>query len=153
MRGLMQLRRRNEGALNFLRSEVEDLFSKFFGEMPVEFAPGMPVPWVPQVDVQETEKDILVKADLPGIEPKDVEVTVENGTLILRGERKEEHEEKKNNYFRLERFHGNFYREVPLPVGADPEKIVANSSKGVVTVSIPKKPEVLPKKIPVKPLA
>jgi HSP20 family protein len=82
---------------------------------------------------------------------KDLVITVENNVLVLRGEKKEEKEEKKKNYHRLERFFGEFYREIPLPIGADTEKIAATSAKGVITITIPKKPEILPKKIAVKP--
>jgi HSP20 family protein len=103
------------------------------------------------VDVEETEKEIVVKADLPGVDPKDVEISVFDGSLVVKGEKKETKEEKKTNYHRVERFMGQFYREVPLPRGVDPEKIVAKSGQGVVTVTIPKKPEVLPKKVTIKP--
>jgi HSP20 family protein len=111
-----------------------------------------PLAWAPRVDVEETEKEVLVKADLPGVDPEDVEVTISNGVLVLRGEKKEEKEEKKTNYHRVERFVGTFYREVPLPTAAEPEKITATAAKGVITVTIPKKPETMAKKITVKPI-
>jgi HSP20 family protein len=132
-----------------LREEFGELVQRFFGEPLV--GNGGKVSWAPRVDIAETDKEIVVKADLPGVEAKDVEVSVMGGAVILRGERKEEREEKKKNYHRTERFVGQFYREIPLPSGADPDKIVASSTKGVVTVTIPKKPEVQPKKITVTP--
>jgi hypothetical protein len=92
---------------------------------------------------------IGVKADLPGIDAKDVEVSVMEGTLVLRGEKKEEKKEERKDYQRVERFAGQFYREIPLPPGTDPDKIAASSSQGVVTITIPKKPEVQPRKITV----
>jgi HSP20 family protein len=101
------------------------------------------------VDVEESDREILVKADLPGVDPKHVEISVENGVLTVRGERKEEKEERKKNYHRIERFAGSFYRAVPLPPGADAEKVSATSTNGVVTVTIPKKPEAQPRKITV----
>jgi len=128
--------------------EMDVLFRRFFGE-PVESPREMTL-WAPRVDMEESEKEIIVKADLPGVDPKEVEVSVVDGALVLRGEKKEEREEKDKNYHRTERFVGEFYREIPLPAGADPDKITACSSKGVIKVTIPKKPEVLPKKISVK---
>jgi HSP20 family protein len=130
------------------RREMEDLFERFFGEYGGNgFAMRN---WAPRVDVEETDKEILVKADLPGIDPKDIDIQVRDGLLTLKGEKKEEKEEKKKDYRRVERFVGKFYRAIPIPAGADPEKIAAASAKGVLTVTIPKKPEAQPKKIAVK---
>ena len=151
MRGLIHFQRPFGGPLELMRREMDDVFQRFFG-VPLEGNGHEGTqPWVPQVDVEETDKEILVKADLPGVEPKDVEVSVAEGSLILKGEKKAEKEEKKKNYYRMERYQGSFYRAIPLPPGTDPDKIGATSSKGVVTITIPKKPEVMPKKIPVKP--
>jgi HSP20 family protein len=142
--------RRGFGLMGPFRREVEDLFERFFGE--TEGGNGNAVmAWEPRVDVEETDKELLVKADLPGVDPKDVEVSVENGVLTLRGEKKEEKEERKKNYHRMERFVGKFYRAIPLPPGSDAEKVTATSSKGVITIAIPKTPEALPRKIAVKP--
>jgi HSP20 family protein len=146
MRMLVPWKRPTEGAFDFLPRDMFEMFRRFLPET-VEEAP---VAWLPRVDLEETDKEIVVKADLPGVDPKEVEITVADGTLVLRGEKKEEKEEKKKQYHRMERFHGQFYREVPLPPGTDPEKIAATTAKGVITVTIPKKPEVLPKKIAIK---
>jgi HSP20 family protein len=132
---------------------MENFLERFFGEPELPEAPTLLRTWTPRVDVEEAEKEIVVRADIPGVEPKDVEVTVRDGVLVLHGEKKEEHEETKKNYRRLERFAGEFYREIPLPAGTDPEKITATGSMGVITVTIPRKPEVLPKKIAVTPVA
>jgi HSP20 family protein len=130
------------------------LFRRFFGEPVMEGnGHGPYTVWSPRVNVEETEKEILVTFDLPGVDAKELNITVENNILVLSGERKEEKEEKKRNYHRFERFFGEFYREVPLPIGADTEKIAATFTKGVVTITIPKKVEVLPKKIAVKTFA
>jgi HSP20 family protein len=148
MKALIPRRPRAGGFLEPLRLEMEDLFQRFFepwedrGEAPA---------WTPRVDVEETDKEVVVKADLPGVDPKDVEVTVADGSLVLKGERKEEREEKKKSYYRVERFVGQFYRTIPLPPGTDPDKISAATAKGVISVTIPKKPEAQPKKIVVKP--
>ena len=150
MRALVNRPRRVFAPLESLGYEMAPLFRSFFNEPWMEGNGDRFTTWCPHVDVEETEKAILVKADLPGVCAKDLSLTVENGYLVLRGEKKEEKEENKNHYHRLERYFGEFYREVPLPVGADTEKIAATSVNGVVTITIPKKPEVLPKKIAVK---
>jgi HSP20 family protein len=138
-----------EGVLEPFRRRMENVFQRFFGE-PLEENGGLVQVWSPRVDVEETDKEILVKVDVPGVDPKDAEITVADGSLVLRGEKKEEREEKEKNYHRMERFVGQFYREIPLPVGTDPDKISATSSKGVITVAIPKKPEAQPKKIAIE---
>jgi HSP20 family protein len=150
VKSLIPWRRGRLGTFEGFRQEMDDLFQRFWGE-PLEgdSKEGFKV-WTPRVDVEESDKEILVKVDLPGVDPKNIEISVAGDTLILRGERKEEREEKKKNYHRVERFVGEFYRELPLPAGADPEKITATSAKGVVSVSIPKKPGAQPKKIAVK---
>jgi HSP20 family protein len=149
MRSLIPWRRRDFPMLEPFRQEMESMFQRFFEPLETEAAAVQP--WAPRVDVEETDKEIVLKADLPGVDPKDVEITVIDGSLLLKGEKKETKEEKKKNFHRLERFVGQFYREIPLPVGTDPDKIVAKSSQGVVTVTIPKKPEAQPKKVTIKP--
>ncbi len=150
MKSLIPWRRREMGLLSDFRQEIDDLMMRMFGERPVAAEFESAAGWTPRVDVEETEKQIIVKADIPGVDPKDVNITVQEGVLTLRGEKKEEREEKKQNFHRVERFVGEFYRELPLPPGADQEKIVATTAKGVITITIPKKPEVQPKKIAVK---
>jgi HSP20 family protein len=149
MKSLIPWRQRNGGFLIPFRQEMEDVFERFFGE-PLEEVGTAIKTWTPRVDVEETDKDMVVKADLPGVDAKDVEISVSNGSLILKGEKKEEREEKKKNYHSVERFVGKFYREIPLPTGTDADKIIATSTKGVITITIPKKPEAQPKKICVK---
>jgi HSP20 family protein len=149
MRSLIPWRTRGVRVMDELRDEMENMFERFFTEPLEGNGKGLMKAWAPRVDVHETEKEIVVKADLPGVEPKEVEVTVVEGMLVIKGEKKEEKEEKKANYHRVERFVGSFFREIPLPAGVDAEKIVAASSKGVITITIPKKPEVQPKKIAV----
>jgi HSP20 family protein len=104
------------------------------------------------VDLKETDKEFVVKAELPGVAPKDLDIAVYEGVLTLKGEKKEEVEESKGGFHRTERFFGEFYRAIPLPPGCDEGKVVANCAKGVVTVTIPKKPNALPKKVEVKAL-
>jgi HSP20 family protein len=151
MKALIPFRRTTD-LPNLFRHEVDDLFDRLFG---FGFIPGKEVSamtkvWAPLVDVLEMEKEIVVKVDLPGVVPNEVEVYVQNGALVLKGLKKEEKEEKISNYFRTERFIGTFYREIPLPIGVDPEKITATTVNGVLSVIIPKTPAALPKKVPVK---
>jgi HSP20 family protein len=139
------------GGIEPFRQEMETLFDRFFGE---ENGNGHALrAWTPRVDVEETEKEIVVKADVPGVDPKAVEISIENGVLTVRGEKKEEKEEKKKGYHRVERFSGSFYRAVTLPPGADADKVSATSANGVVTITVPKKPEAQPKRIAVTPKA
>lgn len=143
------MRRTGNGAaiINRMQDEVEDMFHRLFGAAGPEA--GM-AGWTPSVDVRETDQALVVKADLPGVDPKDVEVTIQNGVLSLRGEKKEEKEEKGTNYHRVERYAGSFYRAIPLPAGADEAGVAAASEKGVLTVTIPKKPGAIAKKIPIQ---
>lgn len=139
------------GMLEPFRKEMEGVMEKFFGGETGNGLHTVARTWAPRVDVEETDKEIVVKADLPGIDPKAVEISVENGVLAIRGEKKEEKEEKKKNYHRVERFAGSFYRAIALPPGSDAEKVNATSENGVVTITVPKKPEAQSKKISVTP--
>jgi HSP20 family protein len=112
---------------------------------------------IPQIDVCETDKEIEITAELPGLERKDVEISVEDDTLTIRGEKKvetkEKEDDKNKNYHVSERSYGVFYRLVQLPAGVDPASIQATMSKGVLKVTIPKPARAEPKKIEVKEAA
>jgi HSP20 family protein len=140
---------RTSSFLQPFKQEMDELFQRFFSSAPDTGSITLAT-WAPSVDVEETDKEIVVKADLPGVEPKDIDISIVDGSLVLKGEKKQEKEEKKKNYHRVERFYGQFYREIPLPAGADADKVAASSTKGVISVTIPKKPEAQPKKITVK---
>jgi HSP20 family protein len=136
-------------AFGNFRDEMDTLVERFFGR-PLAESNGETDVWQPRCDIEETDKEILVKTDLPGVDPKEVDISLRDNVLTIRGEKKEEKEEKKKDYHRVERFTGQFYRELALPAEADAEKISANSANGVVTVTIPKRPGAQPKKIAVK---
>ena len=106
--------------------------------------------WVPAVDIAENDNHFIIKADVPGVDPKDIEVSMENGVLSIQGERKSEAKEEKEGYTRVERSHGSFYRRFSLPESADPENISAKSNKGVLQIKVGKKEIAKPKKIDVK---
>lgn len=104
----------------------------------------------PAVNISENEKEIKVKAELPGIEPKDIELTIQNNTLILKGEKKFEEEEKKDNFHRIECRYGSFYRTIPLPAEVDESKVSAKFKNGVLEIKLPKKEEAKGKRIPIE---
>lgn len=106
-------------------------------------------PWTPAVDIFENEHEVILKADLPDVAEKDIEVKLENGTLTLKGERKFEAKEKGEGYQRLERSYGAFVRYFTVPETLDPEKVKAVYKNGVLTVTLPKKEVAKPRSIPV----
>jgi HSP20 family protein len=103
--------------------------------------------WAPAVDIYEQDGNIVLKAEVPGMDPKDVDIRVENNVLTLRGERKLDTEVKKENYHRVERTYGTFTRSFTLPTVVDTEKIKADYRDGVLRVSLPTKEEAKPKQI------
>lgn len=106
--------------------------------------------WTPPVDIYEDEEGVTLRFDVPGVEVKDVDVRFENGILTLRGERKLEREDKKENYHRIERSYGTFTRSFTLPGTLDTEKIRAEAKNGVLSVHLPKRAEAKPRSIQVK---
>jgi len=103
--------------------------------------------WAPAVDIYENEKDIVLKADLPGVNPSDVDIRVENNVLTLRGDRHFEKEVKEENYHRVERSYGSFVRTFSLPNTVQADKIEAHFENGVLRVTMPKREEARPKQI------
>jgi HSP20 family protein len=101
------------------------------------------------VDILEKDGNILLRAELPGMTEKQIELKIEGDTLTLKGERKMDSEDKSDSYRRVESFYGSFARTFRLPDTADAEKISADYKNGILTVTIPKKPEVKPREIPV----
>lgn len=106
--------------------------------------------WRPAVDIKEEADRFLITADLPGVDPKDIEITMDNGILTIKGERQSEAREEKEGYKRIERVSGAFYRRFSLPDTADAERIEATGKDGVLQVTLPKHEKVQPRKIEVK---
>ena len=106
-------------------------------------------PWAPAVDIFETENELVVKADLPDVNPQDLDIRVENNVLTIRGERKFENEVNADNYLRIERSYGSFSRSFSLASSVNAEAINADYQNGVLTLSIPKREEAKPKQIKV----
>jgi HSP20 family protein len=111
---------------------------------------GESVGWTPPCDVYEDEEGVSLRFELAGVDPKDVDVRFENGVLTVKGERKLEREDKRENYHRIERSYGTFTRSFALPGSVDAEKIRAESKNGVLTIVLPKKAEAKPRAIQVK---
>jgi HSP20 family protein len=131
-----------------LHRQMDDLFERFFRDWDDPF--GVPAPalgagtegtMMPSVDVAETDDELQVTADLPGMSEKDVEVSVDDQVLTLRGEKRMDREEKKKNWHVIERAYGSFHRSIPLPSGLDESRIKAQFKNGVLTVRLPKTPE------------
>ena len=131
-----------------LRSEMDRLWDEYFG--PGRRAFRMEEAWLPAVDVSETGDKITVKAEIPGMEAKDIEISMVGDTLTIKGEKKAEKEEKDENYHMVERSYGSFSRAMKLPAVVDAEKVEATYKNGVLTVVLPKKEEVKPKAIEIK---
>ncbi len=146
-------RRQEEGsAMSTLQREMNRLFDDFFAGFPAmrPFGWSEREMFIPPVDVRETDDKVLIDAELPGMDPKDVQVRIEGNSLILSGERKQEKEEKAKGYQRMERSFGRFEREIPLPMSVDSAKCAANYKNGVLQIELPKKPEAKPKTIQVQ---
>ncbi len=138
------------GPFRELEREMDELFSRFFRDWPWPRLAGGGRGWLPPVDMVDRKDEIVLRADLPGLEQKDVEVTVEEGVLTIRGERKAEREVKEEDYYCCERWAGTFERSVMLPPGVDPDKIRATFRNGVLEVRLPKTREARGKKIEIK---
>ncbi len=136
--------------LNLLQDRMNRLFQDSWGPGMARNEEGMPsASFVPPVDIYEDEGNIVVKAEVPGIDPKDIDVRVENNTLTIRGERKLEKEEKEENFHRVERRYGSFYRAFTLPNTVEGDKCEANYDNGVLEIRLAKRAEAKPKQIKV----
>ena len=123
-----------------LQRRMNSLFDDFFGRSPLDLWPAGADGFAPRVDVSETGNEVRVSAELPGLDEKDVEVTVTGNLLSIKGEKKEEHEERHGDYWHTERSYGHFERSFELPQGLEPDKTQATFRKGVLKVTIPKAP-------------
>jgi HSP20 family protein len=124
--------------------QFEDAFARFFTE------PQTNRPWSPSVDIYETDNELVVKADLPEVELKNIDVRMENQTLTIAGERKFEKKDSAKGYHRIERSYGNFVRSFAVPSSFDTDKINASFHNGVLTVTLPKKEAAKPRQVKVE---
>jgi HSP20 family protein len=140
--------------LDRLRGEMDRLFGDFFGRGPALTRMGKrglfdTQGWTPPVDMIDRPDEIVVKTMVPGIERKDINVSVSNGTLTISGERKTDSEVKEKDYYCCEQFYGKFYRAVDLPSSVDSEKVKATMKNGILEIHLPKAEAVKPKSIEV----
>lgn len=136
--------------VNRLHQTLDHVFNNHFSNEALsspEASSSPSVAWVPRVDIHEEKDRFVVLADVPGVEPKDIDITAENGVLTVRGERRAEKRETENGYERVERVSGAFLRRFTLPEGANTESIKAKQTNGVLEVTIPKTPAVQPRRI------
>lgn len=135
------------------RQEMDKLMENFFGGFDLRPFGRKPEVFTPRIDVIDTDKEIRVSAELPGLDEKDIDVSLTKESLTIKGEKKEEKEEKGKDYYRSERSYGSFTRTIPLTLQVDAEKVTASFKKGVLTVTLPKTKQALSetKKVAVKP--
>ena len=138
-----------------LQHQMNSLFDDFFSGFdvtPRSLTPGGFSAFSPSVDVKESDKDFTIRAEIPGVEEKDVEVTVTKDAVTIKGEKKEEKEDKDKNYYYMERSYGSFNRVIPLAVETDANKAEASFKNGVLNITIPKKSSAKTKgtKVPIK---
>jgi HSP20 family protein len=133
--------------LNSLQSEVNRLFNTFFSDVPPATNGGALRRWIPAMDLVETDDHFVLRADLPGVAEDDVSIELEDSVLTISGERRSEHEERKEGYHRVERAYGSFSRALTLPEGVDPDAIQASFDRCVLEVRVPKPEERKPRKV------
>ena len=142
---IMRWRPRHD--LTNIREEMNRLFDDFFRGWPEPRKGLLEGEWAPSVDVAETDEEVVVTVELPGIKQEEVDITIADDILTLKGEKKEEKEVKKKNYHRIERSYGSFQRSVGLPVGVQADKAKATYKNGVLSITVPKAEEAKPKQI------
>lgn len=136
--------RRDDWANPFysLQQNINRMFDDFFSDFrPSRWLTESGSQFLPSIDIKETDKEIQVLAELPGMEASDIEISIAEDTLTLRGEKRQEKEEKKGEYYRRECSYGTFRREIALPSEIVQDKVEAEFNKGVLSIRLPKKPE------------
>ncbi|HUU82558.1 MAG TPA: Hsp20/alpha crystallin family protein [Phycisphaerae bacterium] len=135
------------------RAEMDRLFERFFSDpwgMTTDlFTPGRG--WAPTLDVAETDQEITVRAEVPGVDPENLDISLSGHMLVISGEKKESSEREEENIYHAERRFGSFRRSVPLPTSVDTDKISAEHKDGILTIHLPKVEAARPKKITIKP--
>jgi len=139
--------RKKDDSMHPLQKQMNSMFDSFFKGFDLDISGGG---FSPALDVNETPEAVIVKAEIPGIPVKDVDISLTGDVLTISGEKKDEKEEKGENYHRVERSFGSFRRSVSLPSYIDAAKVEASAKDGILTITIGKKPEVKPRKIDVK---
>ena len=136
--------------LSSLQNDMNRLFNTFFDTSTAGNGATTPRRWIPAMDLVETEDHFVLKADLPGLTEQDVHIDVEDDVLTVSGERKSEHEDKREGYVRVERSYGGFRRSLTLPEGVEPEAVTASFDRGVLEVRIPKPEQRKPRRVAIQ---
>jgi len=129
------------------QDEIKNVFDKFFNGEEGDQSNVVTSQWVPRVDIKEEPSRFVIQADIPGVDPAEIEIHMDKGVLSIKGERKSENVDQSEKYTRVERSRGVFYRRFALPDSANPEGITANGKHGVLEIVIPKRPETTPRRI------
>ncbi len=147
----VSVKREAHDPFSLMHRDMESHFNDFFRGVDLEpfFGPDISS-YSPKVDVKEGDKEIRVRAELPGMDEKDINVTLNKDSLTLRGEKKEEKEDNDKGYHRLERSYGSFCRTIPLPVEIESDKVSASYKKGILTITIPKSKKAIEEKKKIK---
>jgi len=134
--------------LTSFRKEMDRLWDRFFSERP-----SMNIlerGWEPSLDISETKGELIIKTEIPGMDPKDIDISLVGDTLTIKGEKKQEKEEKEENYYRIERNYGAFSRMVKLPLAVQNDNIKASYQNGVLKITLPKSEEAKKKQVKIK---
>lgn len=131
-----------------LKHEMDRVFDRFLEGRWDEF-PSLG-DWTPQMDISETKDSLVAKVEVPGMDSKDIQISLQDNLLTIKGEKRHEREEKDEHYHRVERAYGSFTRSVRLPVAVDASKVTATFKNGLLTVTLPKTPSARGTTIPVK---
>ena len=140
----LDVRRDYDSPLQALTQEMNRLFDDFRGRFDIEpfgFSRGEAGAFMPSVDITDNDKEVRVTCELPGIEEKDIDITLSKDAITIKGEKKQETEDKGKGYYRMERSYGSFQRMVPLPAEIDDDKAQAEFKKGVLKITLPKTAE------------
>jgi len=135
---------------NLLNNLQRELYNPEFNRLSDDDASAATANWAPSVDISEDDKAFTLLADIPGVDPDNIDISMDKGVLTIKGERQSVNTEESENFKRVERQSGQFYRRFTLPDSADAEKIEANSKHGVLTITIPKQEVAVSRRIEVK---
>ncbi len=136
-------------AVSSFQQEMNRMFDRFFRDW--DIGPSIETEtMITPIDLSETGDKVIVKAEIPGVDPKDINISIRDNTLLINGEKKEEMEEKGKTFYRMERAYGSFSRTIDLPSSVDPNKVTAECKNGVLEITMEKKEAVKPKQIPIK---
>ncbi|MBW2422637.1 MAG: Hsp20/alpha crystallin family protein [Deltaproteobacteria bacterium] len=138
------------GPFEAVERQMEDVLDRMFRGWPTRRLDADLVGWVPPLDMVDRKNEVVLRADLPGLDREDIQLSVENGVLTLQGSRQQEKEDKGDDFYAMERWAGAFSRSIALPQGLDPDRVEASFKNGVLEIRVPKTKEAAGKKIDIK---